>query len=195
VDGWAEFCNPRTSYWPYVIGAKYRANGFVLGQFVTCRSLHVNYLLDVGPKSDGTLEDSVYTNMAVVTDWMKTDGESVHGVTPLPDNEGASVPATARSKSANGAPSSVRNLFVLPRFKSEQGNEANTSHVYPEDILPPQNAALSLTNGLDNPITAILLRDGSPLQFSCTNNVTTIQSPASKRTDLIDVVKLEYPAR
>ena len=76
VTEWAEFCNPWTSFWPYVIGAKYRANGFVLGQLVSCRALHVNYLLGVGPKSDGTLEDEAYTNMTVVAGWMKANGES-----------------------------------------------------------------------------------------------------------------------
>ena len=195
VTGWAEFCNPWTSFWPYVIGAKYRANGFVLGQFVTCRALHVNYLLDVGPKSDGTLEDQAYTNMTAVANWMEANGESVHGIMPLPDSEEASVPATARSKSAGGISVEVRYLFALPRFKSEQGNEANMNHVYPEDILPPQDVALSLTNGLGNPIAAILLRDGSKLHFECTNHVTTVQLPASKRTDLVDVVKLVYPAQ
>ncbi|HWC60756.1 MAG TPA: alpha-L-fucosidase [Verrucomicrobiae bacterium] len=195
VIGWAEFCNPWTAFWPYVIGAKYRANGFVLGQFVACRALHVNYLLDVGPKSDGTLEDEVYTNMTVVANWMEANGESVHGIMPLPDGEGASVPATARSKSAGSAAAEVRYLFALPRFRGEQGNETDINHVYPEDILPPQNVVLSLTNGLGNPTAAILLRDHSQLHFTCTNRVTTVQLPASKRTDLVDVVKLEYPPR
>jgi alpha-L-fucosidase len=195
VNGWAEFCNPWTSSWPYVVGAKYRANGYVLGQFVTCRSLHVNYLLGIGPKSDGSFEDQVYTNMTVVADWIKANGESVHGVIPLPVGEGANVPATARDYLGNSASPSVRYLFALPRFKDEQGDEPNIEHVYTEDILPPQNTTLSLTNCPGHPIAAILLRDGSRLDFTSTNNVTIVQLPASKRTDLVDVVKLLYPTR
>jgi len=192
LDGWGELCNPWTSSWPYVVGAKYRANGFVLGQLVACRAFHVNYLLDVGPKPDGTLEDQVYANMTVIANWMRANGESVHGVMPLPYGEGANVPATARNDHGNSASACERYLFALPRFKGGQGNDADTERVYPEDILPPQNTDLSLTNSLGKPIAAILLRDGSKLDFACTNNVTTVQLPASKRTDLVDVVKLEY---
>jgi alpha-L-fucosidase len=194
VAGWAELCNPWTSAWPYVVGAKYRANGFVLSQFVTCRSLHVNYLLDIGPKPDGTLEDQVYSNMTIVAGWMKANGDSIHDISPLPAGESADVPATARNHPANGTPTITRYLFALPRFQGEKGNEPNTGHVYAEDILPPQDATLSLANDLGKPISATLLRDGSNLDFSYANNVTIVQLPAAKRTDLVDVVKLEYHA-
>ena len=119
----------------------------------------------------------------------------IHGVTPLPDGEGANVPATARGKSASGASDEVRYLFALPRFKSEAGNEADMNHVYPEDVLPACDTTLSLTNNLGKPIAAVLLRDGSKLDFTWTDNVTMVQVPASKCTDLVDVVKLLYSKR
>jgi alpha-L-fucosidase len=182
VEGWAEFCNPWTSYWPYVVGAKYRANGFILGQYVTCRSLRVNYLLDIGPKSDGTLEDEVYTNMAVVANWMKVNGESVHGIQPLADGESANVPATT---SASKGKNRDYYLFALPKFPSD-------SRVYPEDMLPPTDTLLALTSNLGKPVSAKLLSDGSKLDFRYANNTVFVKLPASKRSDLVDVVKLEF---
>ena len=185
ADGWAEYCNTWSDYWPYVIGAKYRANGFVLGQFVQCRSLHINYLLDVGPMSDGELPDEVYTNMAVVADWMRVNGEAVHGTGPLPDGESANVPATARYPMGTNS-TMARYLFALPQFKSERA-------VYPEDQLLPQDATLTFSNNwMGTPLSATLLRDGSKLDFTCTNNVVTVQLPAAKRSNLVDVVKLEF---
>ncbi|HUB87697.1 MAG TPA: alpha-L-fucosidase [Verrucomicrobiae bacterium] len=186
ANGWAEYCNTWSAYWSYVTGAKYRANGFVLGQFVTCRSLHINYLLDVGPMSDGELPAEVYSNLAVVGDWMKVNGESVHGVSPLPAGESANVPATAHDFLKDGPHYTARYLFALPKFKSE-------SAVYPEDLLPPQDATLTFTGKLGRPYSATLLRDGSKLDFTYTNGVVTVQLPASKRSDLVDVVKLEFP--
>lgn len=185
ADGWAEYCNTWSDYWPYVKGARFRANGFIIGQYVTCRSLQINYLLDVGPMSDGELPTEVYSNMTVFGDWMKVNGEAVHGVSPLPAGETANVPATARLYPTNGDSTMAYYLFALPKFKSE-------SAVYPDDLLPPQDTTLSFTNSLGKPLFATLLRDDSKLDFTYTNDVVTVQLPASKRSDLVDVVKLEY---
>ncbi|HXJ73177.1 MAG TPA: alpha-L-fucosidase, partial [Candidatus Dormibacteraeota bacterium] len=108
TDGWAEYCNTWSDSWPYIPGAKFRANGFVIGQYATCRSLHINYLLDVGPKPNGELQPEIYTNFAVLGSWMKVNGESVKQTLPLPRNESASVPATSSG--------SARYLFAFPKF-------------------------------------------------------------------------------
>lgn len=185
AQGWAEYCNTWTTSWPYVKGAEYRANGFILGQYVLCRSLHINYLPDVGPMANGELQPQVYTNFEVFHDWMKANGESVHDVTPLPDGESASVPATASG--------SARYLFALPEFKAGTNAYFNGGGaVYPEDLLPPKNETLTFTGKSGKPHSATLLRDGSALKFSYTDNTTSVQLPAAKRSKLVDVVKLQF---
>jgi len=183
ADGWAEYCNTWSDYWPYVIGAKFRANGFIIGQYVTCRSLHINYLLDVGAMSDGELPPEVYTNFAVLGAWMKTNGESVKGTLPLPDGESANVPATSSA--------TARYLFALPQFTGTTG-AASPSHVYPADLLPPHDTTLTL-DGIPQPASVILLGDGGKLDFDYTNKTLTVQLPAARRTPLVDVVKVEIP--
>ena len=181
-QGWEEYCNTWSDYWPYVKGAKFRANGFVLGQYVLCRSLHINYLLDVGPMSNGELPAEVYSNFAVVAGWMKTNGESVKETFPLPIGESANVPATSSGK--------IRYLFAVPKFKGTAGNDAQTSAVYPEDLLPPQDTALTLS-GIAKPASVTLLSNSDALDFSYTNKTVTIQLPCAERTPLVDVVKIE----
>ena len=95
ATGWAEYCNTWTNAWPHVAGARFRAHGFVLGQFVKSRSLGINYLLGVGPMSTGEFTGEIYQNMDVVAGWMKRNGQSVRDTRPLPEDETASVPATA----------------------------------------------------------------------------------------------------
>ncbi|HXE42244.1 MAG TPA: alpha-L-fucosidase, partial [Candidatus Baltobacteraceae bacterium] len=184
VTGWAELCNPWTSAWPYVIGNKSRANGFILGQFVLCRSLKVNYLLDIGPKPDGTLQDETYSNMTIVANWMKANSESIKGTTPLPAGESASVPATASGH--------VRYLFAMPKFKTASGNDFAAGSAYPEDQLPSPDATLTFSGKLGTPADVKLLGDGSSLEYSVSNNIVSVQLPASKRTKLVDVVKVEF---
>jgi alpha-L-fucosidase len=177
TDGWAEYCNTWTAYWPYVTNAEFRAPGFILGQYATCRSLRVNYMPDVGPMADGRMPDEVYKNLAIVRDWTKENGESVRGTPPLPEGESASVPATSAG--------SARYLFALPQFR----NNGARGHVYPEDLLPPADATLTL-KGITKPAAVQLLGDGSSLEFDYADDVLTVHLPASKRTQLVDVVKI-----
>jgi alpha-L-fucosidase len=183
VEGWAEYCNTWSDYWPYVIGAKYRANGFVLGQYVTCRSLHVNYLLDVGPMADGELPPEVYANFKVVAGWMAKNGESVKGTLPLPRGESAFVAATSAG--------TVRYLFALPKFVGTSGAEPNSTHVYPEDLLPAEDTVLTLS-GVTKPVSVTLLGDGRKLDFSFADGTVKVPLPSSRRTPLVDVVRMEW---
>ena len=93
-NGWAEFCNTWTNAWPHT-EQPFRSNGFVLSQLTQSRALGVNYLLGVGPMSTGEFCDDIYKNMSAVADWMKTNGESIHGTKPLSGGESATVPAVA----------------------------------------------------------------------------------------------------
>jgi alpha-L-fucosidase len=172
ATSWAEYCNTWTDYWPHVNEAPFRAPGFVLGQLVRARSLHINYLLGVGPTSDGEFIDGIYANMAVVRDWMTTNGRAVKGTQPLPAPEQASVPATAQGKS--------RYLFALPRFID--GGK------FEKDLLPPEDTTLTLKTS-SRP-KAVRLLSGEALEHSFADGTVTIKLPAAKRTKLVDVVEV-----
>ncbi len=172
-QGWAEFCNTWTTSWSHQ-DIPFRAPGYVLGQLALCRSLHVNYLLGVGPMSTGEFCDGIYENMAVVADWMKRNGASVQGTQPLPANESASVPATASGN--------TRYLFVLPRFADNSA--------YERDLLPPRDLTVSL-QGVTRPAFAKLSGDATPLDFAYADRTITVKVPAGKRTKLVDVVRID----
>jgi alpha-L-fucosidase len=172
--GWAEFCNTWTNNWSYV-PQPFRANGFVLAQLAQSRALGVNYLLGIGPMPNGDLEPESYANMAVVQEWMTINGAAIKHAKPLPDSETASVPATGSA--------STRYLFALPKFRG--------SSMYEKDMLPPVEETLTLT-GVAQPARATLLRDGSAVPFTFANGTVTVTLPASKRTELVDVVKIDF---
>ncbi len=178
ATGWAEYCNTWTSAWPYTKGQKFRAPGYIIGQYVTCRSLHINYLPSVGPMANGEMPDDVYENLAIVGSWMKANGASVKGTQPLPADETASVPGTSSG--------STRYLFALPQFKD--GGQNN--QVYAEDIVPAQDETLTL-GGVRQPAGVKLLGDGSKLEWSYTNGTLSIKLPAAKRTTLVDVAEVD----
>jgi alpha-L-fucosidase len=171
--GWAEFCNTWTTCWAHM-DIPFRANGFILGQYVTSRSLGINYLLGVGPMAGGEFCDGIYQNMAVVAGWMKQNGQSVRGAKPLPSTESASVPATASG--------SFRYLFALPQF--QRGG------AYEKDLLLLTDLTMTLT-GVSRPASVKILGNGTTLECSYSGDTVTVQVPASRRTKLVDVVQIE----
>ena len=178
VTGWAEFCDTWTDAWPHVANAPFRAPGFVLGKYVTARSLHVNYLLGVGPTADGEFVDDIYKNMAIVGAWQKQNRAALAGTRPLPAEESASVPATAAG--------SARYLFALPAFK-EGGRREN-------ELQPASDVTLTL-KGAPKPKTVRLLGTGTPLPHHYADGVLTVDVPAAKRSQLVDVVRVDLTAR
>src|SRR5207248_2917592 len=135
----------------------------------------VNYLLGVGPMSSGEFCDDIYKNMAIVAEWMKQNGESMHAVRPLTNGESASVPAVAHE--------SVRYLFAIRKFKGDGK--------YDQDILPASDETLALKGIASKPASVKLLGDGSELKFEYSDGAVNVELPAMKRTKLVDVVKIE----
>jgi alpha-L-fucosidase len=172
-DVWAEFCNPWTSSWANSHTRPFRSNAFILGQFVSARAWGVNYLLGVGPKSDGSMPDAVYTNMKVVEDWMKVHAAAIRAK-QLPADETASVPATAAGN--------IRYLFVIPAFKEKGTTD--------QDMLPLKDLTLVLkTTG--KPRSVSMVGSGKKLSFRYEGNEVLADLPAAMRTQLVDVVKVE----
>ncbi len=177
---WAEFCQTWTRNWSYV-PQEFRANGFILGQLALSRSLGVNYLLGIGPMASGDLEPAAYENMAVVAEWMKANGKAIEQAGPLPDGESASVPATASG--------STRYLFAIPEYGSGSDTNRDALPAMERDRIPPTDEALTL-HVAQAPSSARLLGDGAPLEFSYSSGDVTVKLPASRRTNLVDVVEV-----
>jgi len=171
---WAEFCNTWTNSWANSNTIPFRSNPFALVEFVSARAWGVNYLLGVGPTADGIFPDAVYKNMKVIESWMKLNGQAVNQVQKLPATETASVPATVSGNN--------RYLFAIPKFKN--------NGKYDEDRLPAEDVVLTLKTA-SSPKSVKLLASGEDLNFKYTDQQISVNLPANKRTNLVDVVKIE----
>jgi alpha-L-fucosidase len=173
-DVWAEFCNTWTNSWANSNTQPFRSNGFVLGELVAAKAWGVNYLLGVGPTSDGVFPDAVYTNMKVVQNWMTINGKAIKHVNQLPADEEASVPATANEN--------FRYLFAIPKFRNNSK--------YDEDRLPAEDLTLTLKTAL-KPKSVKMVGSNNPLDFTYSHNKVSVSLPAANRTSLVDVVQVE----
>jgi alpha-L-fucosidase len=171
APGWHEFCDPWTGIWSHT-NKPFRSNGFVLGELARSRAWGINFLLDVGPMASGEMSDGVYKNMAVVADWMKAHERSVKGVTPLGENESASVPATAAG--------ATRYLFAIPKYEGG---------LLDENQVAASDETITL-KGVGQPPAVKLLGDGQTVESSFDNGTLTVKLPASRRTKLVDVIEV-----
>jgi alpha-L-fucosidase len=174
-NGWAEWCTTWTQGWSYNPVDPFYAGGFVLGSLAKARSLDINYLLDVGPDADGELHPEAYRNMAIVAGWMQRHRAAVIGAGALPKGESADVPATAAGN--------VRYLFAVPQYKK-------AARALDKDMLPLQDATLTLRGLSAAPQSVKLLGDGKPVAFSYKDGALSAQLPAARRTTLPDVVEV-----
>ncbi len=94
-------------------------------------------------------------------------------------------PAPSTRRSRRPPIGTTRYLFALPQFKDNSP--------YKKDLLPPVDTTLTL-RGVSKPAAVTLLADGAPLAHTFSGGVLSIGLPASRRTRLPDVVRVDLAA-
>ena len=68
--------------WGYIENDTFKTPEFVVHQLVDIVSKNGNLLLNIGPKSDGTIPDEVQQVLRNVGSWLKVNGEAIYGTRP-----------------------------------------------------------------------------------------------------------------
>jgi alpha-L-fucosidase len=68
--------------WGYIQNDTFKSPEFVIHQLVDIVSKNGNLLLNIGPRSDGTIPDQVQRVLLVVGDWLTLNGEAIYGTRP-----------------------------------------------------------------------------------------------------------------
>ena len=68
--------------WGYIKDDTFKSPEFVVHQLIDIVSKNGNLLLNIGPKSDGTIPDEVQKVLLDVGAWLKVNGEAIYGTRP-----------------------------------------------------------------------------------------------------------------
>ena len=80
-----ESCITMNGTWGYsTVDKDWKSSEFLVRQLVDIASKGGNYLLNVGPRPDGTFPEESIERLAAIGDWMRTNGESIRGTTAAP---------------------------------------------------------------------------------------------------------------
>jgi alpha-L-fucosidase len=80
-----ETCMTMNDTWGFKIyDERWKSSQTLIRNLVDIASKGGNYLLNVGPKSDGTFPQPIMERLKAMGDWMKVNGESIYGTTASP---------------------------------------------------------------------------------------------------------------
>jgi len=83
-----ETCQTMNGSWGYdARDTSFKPVSRMIHELVQVVSRDGNYLLNVGPKGDGSLQERLVPLLTSIGDWMKTNGESIYGATRSPFHE------------------------------------------------------------------------------------------------------------
>jgi alpha-L-fucosidase len=68
--------------WGYIEDDTFKSPEFVIHQPIDIVSKNGNLLLNIGPRSDGTIPEAVQQVLLDVGDWLNLDGEAIYGTRP-----------------------------------------------------------------------------------------------------------------
>jgi alpha-L-fucosidase len=133
----------------------WKSPGEITFKLVDIVSKGGNYLLNVGPMSNGVIPQTAQQNLRTVGQWLKLNGEAVYGAQPSPWGEEMGEPSAKGTKDLRGQP------LVLPhnewRVTTRPGKLYFTFFQEPRRPfeLPPMKNAIK---------KAYQLADGNPVQ-------------------------------
>lgn len=69
--------------WSYVEGGKHKSSKELIHQLADIVSKNGNFLLNIGPKKDGTFDGETVSTLEAIGDWLAVNGEAVYGTRPF----------------------------------------------------------------------------------------------------------------
>ncbi|MCU0453451.1 MAG: alpha-L-fucosidase [Bacteroidetes bacterium] len=114
-----ETCMPMATSWSYVPSDIYRPSRTLVHLLVDIVAKGGNFLLNVGPGPDGTLDDTAYARLRDLGDWMKVNGGAIYGTRTIPPYKDGQV---AYTRGVNG----VVNAIYLAREDESSPPESIT---------------------------------------------------------------------
>jgi alpha-L-fucosidase len=68
--------------WGYIENDTFKSPEFIVHQLVDVVSKNGNFLLNIGPRSDGTIPDEVQQVLRSIGGWLQVNGEAIYGTRP-----------------------------------------------------------------------------------------------------------------
>lgn len=150
---------------------EFKSTTTLLHSIISNVSLNGNFLLNIGPRSNGDVPYEISQRLLEAGEWLKVNGESVYGC------------------GASDVPAGMNDWGRITSKKSSSGR-----NLYFHVFTYPYNNRLSVTGITTKPSKVYLLSDKNrtPLTFSHNGALLTINLPDNQPDPYVTVVAAEY---
>jgi alpha-L-fucosidase len=126
-----------------------------------------NFLLNIGPKPDGTFPQPCIDRLEEMGVWMQVNSESIHGTSASP-------------------------FYKLFWGTATQKAQGENTHVYLQVFDWPENGQLEVPGLHNKPASVQLLKGDQPLKSRHKNDTLYIDVPGQAPDPYVSVIKLEF---
>ncbi|WP_443938408.1 alpha-L-fucosidase [Pedobacter sp. MW01-1-1] len=163
-----ETCNTMNTSWGYKsYDHRWKSPEELIENLIDIASKGGNFLLNVGPKADGTFPEESTKRLKQIGEWMKINSEAIYATKANPLNP-----------------------VEWGRITRKEDSKGNTT-LYLSVLKWPKNGIITIPDLKNKLLYAQLLADGTPLKTDITNNGIRINLPAVAPDKVASVIKLQ----
>jgi alpha-L-fucosidase len=166
-----ESCMTMNNHWGYNKNDQnWKSSTTLIRNLIDCASKGGNYLLNVGPTSEGLFPEASVERLAEIGKWMKDNSESIYGTQASP-------------------------FESLPWGRCTQKQESGRTRLYLHVFNWPADGKLVLPGLANKPIKAWLLDGAQPLEVASADNQVAIALPEKAPDPHASVIALEIKGK
>lgn len=165
-----ETCMTMNGSWGWRDDNKWKPTETLIRNLVDITSKGGNYLLNVGPKPDGTFPDESIERLKKVGQWMDVNGEAIYGTQASP-------------------------FGMLPWGRCTYKEVNGKTNLYLTVFDWPKDGILTVPGLKNKVVSAKLMATGASLKTSSVSNNMNISLPATAPNAIASVIKLEVKGK
>jgi alpha-L-fucosidase len=165
-----ETCMTMNGSWGWRDDNKWKPAETLIQNLVDIASKGGNYLLNIGPKPDGTFPDESIERLKKVGQWMDVNSEAIYGTQANP-------------------------LGMLPWGRCTYKEVNGKTNLYLSVFDWPKDGILTIPRLKNKVVSAKLMATGASLKTSSVSNNVNISLPATAPDAIASVIKLEVEGR
>jgi len=162
-EGWWEHCMYLGGHWGNSPAYDIEPATVILERLVLTRAWGGNFLVNLGPRPDGTMRPEFYERLGEIAAWIEHSGESLVGA---------------------GAVSNWHKFSACPVTR-----RGTTWYLH---VLPNQFGPIQMYDIAERPVSVKLLRTGEPVRFRYCLQRVAMDLPYSQRGKLDEVIAVAF---